>query len=412
MDNSNTDRIISLMNYNVGQSLHENKIFNSTNSSSIFTNLITQDGRYAIIMDDLYDNYNSKNLGNIWEKIDNFILFCNHLFESAKNLSTKMKEILKEVLNKFNISESRNDSTKIKEYFRISLTEQSEPSVWNSFGTWVIDSAKSAVKGTTDFFQTSFNGAKQLLKGITEGDWKKVIDILKRGVLYTARSLRSLLYSPTGIILDAVLIATGIGKGFTVGAWAIVVALDLYEIWTGDYENKDEGLIWKLISLAADASGLLFAGASAKAFKVASKPMFYGKSAKEIKTLIKTNPTVRKTFLDIYQNLGSTQKKILEVIKIIKPKSPKIAEWMEKIVSNFDYIIRKINQKLQQIGLWVVDPKKNPFDAARDAILVVGGITGAIGTYTTHQDKKQKYELQSVIQNLDDWDGASFLGEK
>jgi hypothetical protein len=134
----------------------------------------------------------------------------------------------------------------------------------------------------------------------------EVLNILKAGFLFIARKIRSLLYNPVGIILDAILIATGVGKGVQWIPWAIVVALDLYEVITGNYEEKDMPTWMRWLMIGTDVLGLVLAGGVAA-------------SAKSI--------------FQIFKGVKTEEQFVQIAIK-----NPNIVKWVEKIVGAFSKV--------------------------------------------------------------------------
>lgn len=401
-------RNMDLIHYSRSNSINENSYNATYTYQPVFTDLVTQDGKYAVILDELYDLQTQKLIGNIWEDIDRLNIFLNHLFESAKNISKDLKESLKICVNKFVIVESQQDILKLKNHFRV-IREQEEggfwSSAWDSATDWGKETYDTAVKGVSDFVKTSYEGTKKLISGLSQSDWKKVLDILGKGVLYTARSIRSFLMHPVGIVLDAVLVASGYGKGAVAVPWAIAVGVDLYEILTNNYEESDRTILGGIFQLLTDSLGLLLAGATAKAFAVSAKPLMSARSSKEILSYLKTNPAIKKTLETALQSAKGLKKKLLELIKFIKSKNSSMGSWLEGIVMQFDLIMRRASEGLTKIGFKIVDPKADPIDNMLSAFGISTGLTMAIGTgaqaYGKYQNKKlEKDILQDPNINL------------
>ena len=100
------------------------------------------------------------------------------------------------------------------------------PQLARSFGVFFTESES---KGKRYF------GAKVIP---ARGVWIE-IEAESDGAIYVARKIRSLMYNPIGIVLDSILVITGIGKAVQWIPWAFIVALDIYEVVTGNYEEKD-----------------------------------------------------------------------------------------------------------------------------------------------------------------------------
>jgi hypothetical protein len=234
---------------------------NVIDNDIVITDWLSPDEKYMIFLDELYDIDNKKNLGDIWSNPDNLILFLEHTYRVSP-LKQSIKEHASNVFGRVMLTESNIDLTPLKPLIKQYLKE----GLWDSFTGWVSKTAKSTVKGVSDFFVDSWEGIKKFGVAISKGDWNEIVSLLGKGVKWLARKLRQALYSPVGIVVDAILIATGVGKIAQAVAWAIVVALDIYEFASGDYE--DDSPMWmRILFFGIDILGLVFAGIAAKSAK-------------------------------------------------------------------------------------------------------------------------------------------------
>ena len=180
---------------------------------------LSPDDKYLIFLDELYDLESKKFIGNIWEDFNRLKTFLVHTFKVAKNIPVELKESV-DFLNKLVITESKN----ILEAKLIIYSLINEGNWFTDLSDWMGEKVSGAVQGVKDFAKKSYEGAKKLIGNISQGEWTKVLDLVKKGALYVARSLRSAMYHPVGLVLDSILVATGIGKGVQWIPWAIVVA--------------------------------------------------------------------------------------------------------------------------------------------------------------------------------------------
>jgi hypothetical protein len=206
-----------------------------TESDFVITDWLSPDEKYVIFLDELYDITNKIKIGNIWENFDNFKIFLKHSFEVAENVPTDIKESVLTSIKSLTLTESTQNLTPLKPFIKEMLTTEGVGDWVSGAGDWLKDTASGTVTNTGDFLKKSFSGVKKLISGITSGEWSEVLKLIKRGSLYVARKIRSALYHPIGLILDAILVATGIGKSAQFVIWGIVVALDIYELMSGDY---------------------------------------------------------------------------------------------------------------------------------------------------------------------------------
>jgi hypothetical protein len=205
---------------------------------AVILDMMSPDEKYVIFMDNLIEIETKKNLGDIWKNSDNLFLFFEHSY-SVSNISKQIKEHAKSVFSNRLINESSIDLTPMKPYFKkLFLTE------WNFWdntyvGEFLKKTGQETVKGVSDFISQGYEGLKKFGIAISKGEWNEVVKLLAAGPKWIARKIRQAAYSPVGMIIDAILIATGVGKVAQVVVWAIVVVLDIYELISGDYEHPD-----------------------------------------------------------------------------------------------------------------------------------------------------------------------------
>jgi hypothetical protein len=228
---------------------------------------LSPDEKYCIFLDDLIDIKNKTKIGNIWENFDNFKFFLKHSFEVAKDIPETIKESVLSSINGLILTESNQDIRHLKPIIKEMLFNEQENDLFNKIKKGTSQWAKDTITSTGDFIKTSFSGVQKLVGNISAGQWNEVVKLISNGALYVARKIRSALHNPGGIILDAILIATGVGVGVLFVNWGIVVALDVYELMTGNFENKDSSLLERLFLMGIDIMGLVTAGIAAKATK-------------------------------------------------------------------------------------------------------------------------------------------------
>jgi hypothetical protein len=259
-------------------------------------------------------------------------------------------------INKLVITESTQDYTFLKPFVKEFLLEK------KSFGSWLGDQASNtwdwmkekgeeAYQGTKDFVKTTAKGVVDFTKNIAKGEWAQAFSIIKKGILYLARKIRSAMYDPVGMVLDAILVATGIGKAVQWIPWAIIVALDIYEVITGDFESPDEPTWMKVLFIGFDILGLVFAGATAiAARKMAQAAMGSIKTVEEAAKIVSKNPTLKSFLKSIGESLGKLPGYLEKAINWLKTKFPTAAEWIKGIVTNISSFIKKISGWLAKLG--------------------------------------------------------------
>ncbi len=325
-------------------SLYNNDDFNM--NSIVIKEWVTPNNKYLILLDDLYDLETKVNLGNIWENFNNFKVFLLNIYETSQNLPEKLKESARETLGKLIITESDNT---IQRKIIINSLINEEDNWFKDLSNWIGDKGKEAYLGTTEFVNKSYIGAKKLIGNISLGEWSKVLDLIKKGTIYVARSLRSAMYHPVGLALDAILVATGIGKSVQWIPWAIIVALDVYELSTGDYEDKESPMWMRYLFLGVDILGMLTAGGVAKATKTLITTSLKGvKTTKGVASAISKTPGLKSFMLKLSEILGSAGTKMTEAIAFLKSKFPKGASFIEGIMGAFTKFVEKLKNMINK----------------------------------------------------------------
>ena len=219
----------------------------------IFEACLSVNQRYFILQDEVFDIQEQKTLGNIWSSIEVF----KTIFKNV-NIENQEYRGLQESISSLPILEGISDLYSIRNI----LLE------WNFFDdTWLGEKLKVAGHSIKDVTTQSLEGIKKLGVEIGKGEWSEILSLLSKGVLWILRKLKSAMYSTLGMIVDAILVATGIGKTIQWIPWALITALDVYQFlnndWVGEEANQPTWL--KLLFLGFDVLGLVTSGAVAKA---------------------------------------------------------------------------------------------------------------------------------------------------
>lgn len=306
------------------------------------TQALSLNENYVIFLDELYDLKNKVHLGNVWESLDNFKLFFN---DSTSDLNEDFK-IIRNQVNSLVLAEGINDLSYLKYEF-IQMNEQLMD--WakqkaRQFGNWASEKGKEAVSGMKQTYQTVKKGVQDAGEAISKADLSQAFQIIGKGVVYLAKRLRDALYNPVGMILDAILVASGIGKAAQFVIWAIVVILDVYELATGDYKEEDGGFYGKLMFLGVDLIGLIFAGVAAKGAKNAVGAFIrrFGKSAETMKSGIAQSPAMKEILSKMGSTVSSAPKYLQSASEYLMKKSPKIGGWVSGILSKVGGFLKKI----------------------------------------------------------------------
>ena len=289
------------------------------NKNIVITDWLSPDEKYCIFLDELYDIKNKKKLGDIWENSLENLKFFIRYSTSVSDLKKEIKESIYISLNKNLIVESY-DIGLLKENIKTLISEN-----WFSDAAdWVSDKASDAM------------------------DWVKstVPDVLTwvgQGALFLSRKLREAMYTSAGLIIDAILVATGIGKTVQWIPWAIIVGLDIYEIFSGDYEKP---FFEQLLFTLFDVLALLTTGALAKGLRLTFKG---AKKMKEVSSLIMKNPKYKSIFTKIPEYLGKLSPKLKTAIKYLKNKFPKGADLITKALTKVDDFINLVYKEFGKL---------------------------------------------------------------
>jgi len=362
-------------------------LHNQTNtlfdSDVVVTDWISEDNRYAVFMDHLFDIENKTDLGNIWKKSDNLFLFLEYAF-NVSSVPSVVKEESQNFFNKRVLNENTIDFTPIKPIIKKMLKEDFWKDTWvgkglSNAGKFVKDTAYNTYTGITSTFEEAWDGIKKAGIALSKGDFKELYKLIGQGFLWAGRKIRLAAYSTVGMIIDAILVATGVGKIGQVVVWAIIVAVDIYEFMSGDYEEKNQPFWLRILFFGCDVLGLVFAGAAAKAARVAIKNAVGvgAKSAAEIGPQLAKNPTVMG-FL----------KKMVTAVKDLPSKLTGIAKqlgtggfWSKlfgKALSGVGSFVKKF---LDSIASLFTKKEMRP-------VLLQLGLIGGIGTYEVSQKEK------------------------
>jgi len=377
-----------LMGYNSKKTLTENQnsLLDSNGIDVVFTDWLSPDEKFIIFLDEVYDLENKVRLGNIWENFDLFKNFIRHSFDVATNVPQVVKESINKSLSKLILTESTQDMTKLKPFIKQMLSEEG---TWNPFnqdfwsmknagelGTefadWTVKQAKDAYEGTTDFLQTSWEGLKKAGVAISKGEWEELMNLIGKGALYVARKLRA----------------------------AIVVALDAYEVITGDYEDPDLPTWLRVLFYGLDILGLVLAGAAAKAGRVGLETATVGvKTEAEMAEVLAKNPELRGTVETMAKSAEKTPGLLRQGVDYLKNTFPAGAKFIEFTLGSIEKFITFIVDGIKSIlpsGKQIVKGTV----AGGKSLGTYFGIEKLIHSYQEKQAEKQEKELEQNVDKL------------
>lgn len=310
---------------------------------------LSPDEKYAIFLDELYDIENKVKLGNIFENFDNFKFFLKHSFEVATNITEEVKKDFFDTYNSLVITESNQDMRGLKPFIKQLLKEYTVNPFSGEFYSgknW-----REIGQKTVDVGKRTIQGVKDIGSNIAKGDLSAAMSIVGKGALWVARKIRSALYNPVGMVLDAILIATGIGKAAQFVVWAIVVALDVYEMMTGNYEEKDFSMGWRLLFLGVDIIGMVTAASAAKVGKtlVTGAISKFGKTDAALKTAINKSPRLKSFGETILRASSSAESFVKRAASTLQKNSPMIYKFISGVLSAIGKFVAMLVNTLKGI---------------------------------------------------------------
>jgi hypothetical protein len=372
--------------------------------SVVISDWLSPDEKYCIFLDELYDIEKKQKLGNVWENFEHFKFFLKHSFEVAQNVPQEIKESVLTSLNSFVITESNQNMVGLKPYFKDYLINEGLGDWISGAGEWLKDTAKSTAQGVGDFLTKSYEGASKIISGISKGEWSEVLNLLKKGSLWVARKIRQALYSPVGLILDAILVATGIGKAAPFVLWGVVVALDIYELTTNNYENQDESFLTRLFFTGVDIIGMVFAGVAAKSARGLIGGVFrkFGTTTEGLTKAANSNSAFRGVLEKMLTSAQGASGVMGKVSSFLSKKSPMLFKFVSSIIGGLTKFVKKI---IQTIGKILGAPGRTiektlgggKLGKGAKAGAETSAIVGGLGTYGKTKEIQQSKELEKAF---------------
>ena len=298
----------------------------------VFEAFITSDERYFVMNDHVIDLHEKTNLGYIWGSMDVF----KTIFSNVKDDSREFGEMRESVLSS-PLLESNQNLYELRDFF-----------LQEGFldDTWLGRKVKSAGEGVADFTSQAINKMEEFGVSISNSQFAEVMKAIGRGALWVLRKFKEAAYSTVGIIVDAILIATGIGKVAQVVFWALVTGLDVYQISTGDWEPAGTETWVQWMDLACDLIGLIGAGVAAKGARGLVKSI---KSATELPKFIKGNKALMNIIGTIKGGVSSLVSKLTGMLKGLKGKWKPLDVFIDKILSAANWVLGKLQSFFKKL---------------------------------------------------------------
>lgn len=304
------------------------------------------EGYYSVSKEDsftpVFTKYNIKNIQEMLKirRDNDFYLYENDKMDFI-DLVSGPRKLLSSLLEFVNINtnlktryltewDKKSDQSiyLLKESYDPLLLEERMNDEWSNLGSMMIQEG---------FWSTVWDG----IKGA--GSWigKNIImPIINNGIIPFLRWVRRNSQTYAGIIIELILTFTPLVGGVKL-IYLLFIALDIYEIVTGDFDPKDPNRAkMPYIFLFFDIIAFAFTGAVSKAAKA---PILVAKQSG--KAVPKSLTWIFKKFKSILGPLKSGLDGILNFLKKLFPKSGVVG----KIASGFGNVMKKLGQELAEL---------------------------------------------------------------
>ena len=300
--------------------------------SVVFEAFITSDERYFVMNDHVIDLQEKTNLGYLWESMDIF----KTIFSNVKDDSQEFGEIKESVLRS-PLLEIDQNLYELRDFFL-------QEGFWDD--TWLGRNLKSAGEGISDFASQAMTKMKEFGVSLSNSQFGDVMKSIGRGALWVLRKFKEAAYSTVGIIVDSILVATGIGKVGQVVFWGLVTGLDIYQLSTGDWEPEGTETWVKWMDLTCDLIGLVGAGVAAKGARGLVKGV---KSATQLPKFIKGNKALMNIIKTIKGGITSFISKLKGLLKGLKGKWKPLDTFIDKILSSAKWVMGKLQSFFKKL---------------------------------------------------------------
>jgi hypothetical protein len=317
-----SNRLNEILNYNHHIDTNDKRYF-------VFECFLTIDERYFIIHDEVFDITEQKKLGYIWDSVD----ILKTIFSNV-NVNNSEYKVIQEEWRKIPILENGNNLYHLRDFLL-------EFNFLND--TWIGKKLKSAGEGIQDFASTSLDGIKKMGVAIGQGEWSEILNLLSKGTIYILRKLKDSAYSTLGVIVDAILVATGIGKGFQMAAWGLITALDVYQLSTNNWpdDQKNNPMWLKFLDLGFDMLGLVTAGVAAKGARAIFQP-YKSLNITQMASKVSKNPKLKSLIVSVFNASKSGVSKLTSVQKTIITKWPTGGKFINSILGRMEGLIKQL----------------------------------------------------------------------
>lgn len=366
----------------------------------VFECHMTLDGRFMIFRDEIFDLIENRYIGNFFDKIENikYIIENVSLPEILERESVFLNQV-KSVLKTNFIVESSFNMKKLKDVII-------QKRAFGDYGDLIGESSPKTIL-------------------YEQG----ILSLLGDAALSIARKVKEWLWSTSGMMIDAFLVASGIGKSVQWVPWAIAFVLDVYQWSSGDYgsdtEFKESSTFWKILTLGFEVLGMMSAGPVALAAKRLFGPVKALKTEGQISQWVSKNPQAKQVITNISNLIGGVSKKLSGLSQMFVKKFPKLSQWINGVISNvgrftssiagfLSRILKPVGQALsapgkiaQNVGKKIQTAAGTTKDigaglrSATNTGMLLGGIHLGSKGLESYAQKKEEEQIDKIINAAD-----------
>lgn len=368
------------------------------NDKVLFEAFITVDEKYFVMNDHVIDIQEKKNLGYLWDSLDVF----KTIFGNVEIDNPEYKELQEEFESLPLLESERATLYAVRDYLIENWLSNAASWVKDAavdFYDWGKEKVTSAAKSVKDFAVASWEKAKKFGLAISQGDWSKVLSMIGKGALWVLRKFKAAAYSTIGIIVDAILVATGVGKVPQMVFWGLVTGLDIYQLASGDWKPSDTPQWAKWLDLLCDIVGLTVAGVAAKGARGVVKGIT---TISKASRALKQNKAIMGVIKKIRGGVSWLMNKIKSVLGGLKGKWKALDRFIDKILGFANKVfngLKKFANKLFPAPETVTRTQRLKRGATAGATAV--GITYGIDSYAKSKGEKEAEKLDQAIDTLD-----------
>lgn len=330
-----------------------------------------------ILHDNVFDLQENVNVGYLWESLNTFKTIFNNT-----DIDDVEYNLVKENINNRPLLESNENLYGLRDILLEFDVLQ---------GTWLGRQLKSSGEGIKDTLTQSWEGLKKFGVSISKNGWSQILSDISKGVRFVFRRLKDALYSNIGITVDAILVATGVGKTIQWIPWGMVFGLDVYQMANNDWEREMSNTE-KWFELLFSSIGLLATGVIAKGIKKTLGPLMG--DPKRLTSAVRSNKKLTDMLITIKSKLPNISGMFTKLESVLKGKFDAGAQFISQSKKYLSSVIGKFTQFIDTL-----------LGTGKVSKGVKSGTTSGVVTYAMDGNKSGKVNnpLQTNIKPQFDW---------